>query len=213
MLVDSEPISNAVLAQALTRVGLPTSASSALAEFRGLHMRDVVSRAQERLGGPLPDGWVKSYEDERAEAFRHSLVATPGAADAVATVRAAGIAVCVASQGKREKTELTLGLAGLRELFGADDVFSAYEVPRGKPHPDLFLHAAEAMGVRPEVSVVVEDTTLGVAAAVSAGMRVLGYAAPGGPGSAVDLADAGAEVITDLAEIGACLGLGPRLHG
>ena len=166
-----------------------------------------MSRAQARLGRPLPDGWVKSYEDERAEAFRRSLVATSGAAEAVATVRAAGIAVCVASQGKRDKTELTLGLAGLRELFGADDVFSAYQVPRGKPHPDLFLHAADAMGVGPQHSVVVEDTTVGVAAAVAAGMRVLGYAAPGGPGSADDLADAGAEVITALSQVPERLGL------
>ena len=202
--MDSEPISNAVLAKALTRVGLPTSASAALSEFRGLHMTDVVARAETRLGRRLPAGWVETYERERADAFRRSLVPTPGAAQAVRAVSAAGIAICVASQGRREKTELTLGLTGLRELFGADAVFSAYSVARGKPHPDLFLHAAAAMGARPEGSVVIEDTTVGVSAAVAARMRVFGYAAAG---DADALADAGAEVITALTELPARLGL------
>lgn len=204
--MDSEPISNAVLAQALTRVGLPTSAEAALSEFRGWHMRDVVARSERRLGGPLPEGWDATYERNRAEAFRGSLVATPGAGEVVRAVSAAGIAVCVASQGRPEKTELTLGVAGLRELFGAQAVFSAYSVARGKPYPDLFLHAAAGMGARPEGSVVIEDTTVGVAAAVAAGMRVLGYAAAGG---ADTLAAAGAEVIAALSEIPSRLGLAP----
>ncbi len=207
VLVDSEPISNAVLAQALTRVGLPTSAESALNEFRGLHMRDVVARAEERLGQALPEGWIASYEQERADAFRRSLAPTPGAAEAVRAVSAAGLAVCVASQGRREKTELTLSLTGLRELFGADAVFSAYSVARGKPHPDLFLHAAAAMGARPERCAVIEDTTVGVTAAVAAGMRVLGYAAAGGADA---LAAAGAEVIMALSEVPVRLGLTNR---
>ena len=94
-------------------------------------------------------------------------------------VRDAGIAVCVATQGEPEKTELTLRLTGLRPLFGADALFSAELVPRGKPHPDLFLHACAAMGATPEHCVVVEDSPLGVTAAVAAGMRVIGYAAEG----------------------------------
>lgn len=206
VLVDSEPISNAVLAQALTRVGLPTSAEAAFDEFRGRHMRDVVAATEERLGRALPAGWIESYERDRAEAFRRWLVATPAAAEAVRAVSAAGPAVCVASQGRPEKTELTLGLTGLRDLFGADAVFSAYSVARGKPHPDLFLHAAAAMGARPERCAVIEDTTVGVAAAVAARMRVLGYAAAG---DADALAAAGAEVITALSEVPARLGLAP----
>jgi len=205
VLVDSEPISNAVLAQALTRVGLPTTARAALSEFRGLHMSDVVARAEARLGGPLPEGWVPDYERERANAFRQSLTATPGAAEAVRAVRAAGIAVCVASQGRREKTELTLSLTGLREMFAPDAVFSAYTVQRGKPHPDLFLHAAKVMGVEPSQCVVVEDTTLGVRAASSAGMRALGY---GADSDEAALRQAGAEVFRSLDELSVLLELG-----
>jgi beta-phosphoglucomutase-like phosphatase (HAD superfamily) len=106
--------------------------------------------------------------------------------------------VCVASQGKLEKTRLTLGLTGLRELFGPGALFSAESVPRGKPHPDLFLHAASVMGSSPASSVVVEDTPSGVTAAVSAGMRALGYAADS---DEVALREAGAETFHSLDEL------------
>ena len=91
-------------------------------------------------------------------------------------MKAAGIAVCVASQGKRAKTELTLGLTGLRALFPDHAIFSAYDVPRGKPHPDLFLHAAGEMRSPAGSCVVIEDTTIGIRAALTAGMTAIGLA-------------------------------------
>jgi beta-phosphoglucomutase-like phosphatase (HAD superfamily) len=112
--------------------------------------------------------------------------------------------VCVASQGKLEKTELTLRLTGLRDLFAEDALFSAYSVPRGKPHPDLFLHAAAAMRASPGRCVVVEDTTIGVIAARSAGMRTLAYAADADESA---LRAAGAEILRSLADIPALIGL------
>ncbi len=208
VLVDSEMISNQVLAEALSAAGLQTSPVQALSEYKGRLLADVVDRAQTRLGAQLPDGFVEAYERARTREFRRRLRPVCGAAAAVQAIRGAGIAVCVASQGKLEKTELTLRLTGLRHLFGPDALFSAYSVARGKPHPDLFLHAAAAMGATPDQAVVVEDTTLGVTAAVSAGMRVLGYAADD-PESA--LRDAGAEVIRSLDELPVKLGL-PRLQ-
>lgn len=210
VLVDSEPLSNAVLAEALTRAGLPTTPEQAVAIYKGWHIRDVLEHAQHALGGPLPSGFVPAFEDARAEAFQRELVPVDGAAEAVAAIRAAGITVCVASQGKRSKTELTLGLTGLRSLFGEDAVFSAHSVSRGKPHPDLFLYAARAMGARPERTTVVEDTAVGVTAAVAAGMRVIGYAADSDPDA---LRRAGADVIDTLTELPARLGLdGSRAH-
>ena len=104
----------------------------------------------------------------------------------------------MATQGKPEKTELTLGLTELRSLFGEDAVFSAYSVARGKPHPDLFCHAADTMGTPPERCVVVEDTPIGVRAGVAAKMRVLGYAADS---DAAALAEAGAEPFDSLPEL------------
>lgn len=204
VLVDSEPLSNAVLAGALTQAGLPTTPEQALATYKGLHIRDVLDHAERALGHSLPPEFVPDYEAARAQAFERELVPVPGAAETVAAVRAAGIPVCVASQGKRSKTELTLGLTGLRSLFGEDAVFSAHSVARGKPHPDLFLHAARAMGATPDRATVVEDTVVGVTAAVAAGMRAVGYC---GDSDSEGLRRAGAETIDRLSELPVRLGL------
>ena len=113
-------------------------------------------------------------------------------------MRASG--VCVGSQGGLTKTELTLGLTGLRNLFDDNALFSAYSVPRGKPHPDLFLHAAEVMGATPPETVVVEDSGSGVEAALAAGdahvsvRRQWRPTAPGGRRDVpVDVRPAGAD--------------------
>src|ERR1700689_824098 len=179
VLVDSEVISNSVLARMLSAEGLPTTLAQARRDYQGLLLGEVVLGAEEKLGHELPDGWLDAYERERNDAFRRELESVSGVADAVARVLAAGVAVCVASQGKPEKIRLSLELTGLRDLFPGTALFSAYEVPRGKPHPDLFLHAASEIGAQPVRCVVVEDTPSGVTAAVAAGMRALGYSADG----------------------------------
>jgi HAD superfamily hydrolase (TIGR01509 family) len=86
-----------------------------------------------------------------------------------------GISVCVASSGSHDKMRFTLGMTGLYERF-AGRIHSADEVPRGKPAPDLFLHAARRMNVEPAACAVVEDSQYGVQAARAAGMRAFGYA-------------------------------------
>jgi HAD superfamily hydrolase (TIGR01509 family) len=195
VLVDSEPLSTAVLAGALSAIGLPTSPQEAHDEYRGMLLTDIAERVETRLGSLLPADFWDRFERDRALAFQTSLRPVPGADRAVRAVRAAGIRVCVASQGKPEKTELTLGLTGLRGLFGEHALFSAYSVARGKPHPDLFLHAAGTMGAVTEDCVVVEDTTIGVQAAVAAGMRVIGLARHEDPGPLQNL---GATTIRSL---------------
>jgi HAD superfamily hydrolase (TIGR01509 family) len=205
VLVDSEPISNAVLAASLTTAGLPTSAQEAVREYKGMLLSDVRTRAEQLLGRPLPDGLLDDFERDRERAFRESLQVIPGAREMVQAVQAAGIGACVASQGKLEKTEQTLTLAGLRDLFADRALFSAYQVARGKPHPDLFLHAAATMGAAPERCAVVEDTVIGVTAAVAAGMHVIGYAGDEDP---ANLEAAGAQPVRSLAEVPVVLGLG-----
>jgi HAD superfamily hydrolase (TIGR01509 family) len=177
VLVDSEPISNGVLARMLNEQGLSTTLEQARSEYQGLLLSEVLERAERRLGRGLPQGWLASYERERE------------------AVRAAGVEVCVASQGKLSKTRLSLELTGMRALFAEDALFSAESVPRGKPHPDLFLYAASCMQSGVEDCVVVEDTPLGAAAGVAAGMRVLGYAADSDEQA---LRDAGAQVVGSL---------------
>ncbi len=210
VLVDSEPISNRVLARVLSECGLPTSTEEALSSYKGLILRDVLSLAEARLGRPLPEDFIERFESEREAEFRQGLKPIAGAAAVVRRLQEAGLGVCVATQGKLEKTELTLGITGLRPLFEERALFTAYSVPRGKPHPDLFLHAASTMGTPPERCVVVEDTSIGVRAGVAAKMRVLGYAADG---DALALAEAGAEPFDSMLELPGLLGLKSEAGG
>jgi HAD superfamily hydrolase (TIGR01509 family) len=204
VLVDSESISNDVLAQMLTAEGLPTTLPEARRDYQGLLLTDVVARAEAKLGHPLPPDWLLEYEHERAEAFRRELEPVPGAAETVQRIAAAGIKVCVASQGKLTKTELTLGLTGLRDLFPPDALFSAWLVSRPKPDPELFEHAAATMKAKPSTCVVVEDSPSGITAAVAARMRAIGYTADSDEEA---LRHAGAETIHSLSELTTLLNL------
>lgn len=204
VLVDSEVISNGVLARLLSAEGLPTTLAQARATYQGLLLEEMLQVAQAQLGRALPAGWLERYERERTEAFRRELRPVRGAAEAVAEIAAAGVAVCVASQGKLEKTRLSLALTGLDGLFAPRALFSAHAVARGKPHPDLFLHAASAMGAEPARCVVIEDTPSGVRAGVAAGMRVLGYCADSDQAA---LRAAGAELVASLAQVPGLLGI------
>ncbi len=204
VLVDSETISNGVLARMLSAEGLPTTLAEARRDYQGLLLAEVVLSAEAKLGRALPVGWLARYERERSEEFRRDLEAVPGAADVVARIAAAGVAVCVASQGKLEKTRLSLELTGLRDLFADGALFSAESVPRGKPHPDLFLRAASVMSAEPARCAVVEDTPSGVRAAVAAGMRALGYSADSDEAA---LRGAGAEIVSSLEHVPGLLGL------
>jgi HAD superfamily hydrolase (TIGR01509 family) len=204
VLVDSEVISNAVLAHALSTEGLPTTLQEARRDYQGLLLADVVANAEAKLGRRLREDFLERYERERGEAFRRELRPICGAAEAVKRISTAGLSVCVASQGKLEKTRLSLGLCGMESLFSAEALFSAYSVPRGKPHPDLYLHAATVMGVTPSSCAVVEDSPSGVAAAISAGMRAFGYVADS---DELAIRRAGAEVLRSLEELPRLLGL------
>lgn len=177
VLVDSEVISNRVLADMLSAAGLPTTTTQARRNYQGLLLTEILSRVERTLGCTLPRDWLERYEVERSTAFHRELKPVAGAAETVQQVTAAGIGVCVASQGKLSKTSSSLALTGLDDLFPEGARFSAYSVAHGKPAPDLFLHAAASMGAHPAACVVLEDTPSGVTAAVAAGMRCMGYAA------------------------------------
>jgi len=204
VLVDSEVISNRVLARLLTAAGLPMTLAETRRDYQGLLLDEVVTVTKDRFGHQLPADFLERFQAERAEEFRRELKPVRGAAELVQRIQAAGIPVCVASQGKLAKTRMTLGLTGLDRLIPSDAVFSAYSVPRGKPHPDLFLHAAQQMGADPAGCVVVEDTPLGVTAAVAAGMRVFGFTADSDEAA---LRRAGAEILHSLDQLPALLGL------
>jgi beta-phosphoglucomutase-like phosphatase (HAD superfamily) len=204
VLVDSEPISNGVLARLLSAEGIPTTLAESRRAYQGLMLSEVLAHAEATLGRPLPEGFLETYERERDAAFRRELRPVAGAVEAVERIIGAGVPVCVASQGKLAKTRLTLSVTGLDRFFAEQARFSAYSVARGKPAPDLFLHAAATMGAPPAGCVVVEDTPSGVTAAVAAGMRALAYAADSDERA---LSDAGGEIVRSLGELPRRLGL------
>jgi HAD superfamily hydrolase (TIGR01509 family) len=204
VLVDSETISNEVLAEMLSSDGLPTTLAQSRSRYQGLLLEDIRVRAQDQLGRALPTDWMENYELARGEAFLRSLKPIDGAAAAIEQIRGAGLKACVASQGKFEKIRLSLEITGLAHLFADEEVFSAYMVARGKPHPDLFLHAASRMRAEPAACVVIEDTPSGVQGAVAAGMSVLGYEADS---DAAALRAAGARTFRSLLELPGLLGI------
>jgi beta-phosphoglucomutase-like phosphatase (HAD superfamily) len=205
VLVDSEVISNCVLAEMLTAEGLPTTLAQSRRDYQGMLLADIRSRAEEKLGCALPGDWLVRYESERDAAFRRELEPVAGAVETVSRITTAGIEVCVASQGKLSKTRVSLALTGLDHLFPETARFSAYSVANGKPAPDVFLHAAASMGVAPARCVVVEDTPSGVTAAFSAQMCAVGYAADSDEQA---LRDAGAaEILHSLDQLPRLLNL------
>ncbi len=206
VLVDSEPLSNAALAEALTAHGMPITAQEATDEFMGRSWASCEARVAELFGRPAPAGLQADYEAARDAAFRDGLTAVPGVAAAVDAVEAAGHATCVASSGDHAKMAFTLGMTGLHDRF-AGRIFSATEVERGKPAPDLFLHAADTLGHDPAECVVVEDSPVGVQAARAAGMRVLGYAGRTAPDA---LAAQAHDVFTDMVALPELIGCAPR---
>ena len=198
VLVDSEPLANASLSRALRAQGLDWPVEETMRRLMGRSLKSCVEIVEAELGRKLPDDFLETMQARTYQSFRDApLQAVPGVRDAVTAVQGAGLATCVASSGAPEKMRFTLGLTGLWELFEGR-IFSASEVPRGKPFPDLFLHAAIRMDVQPFACTVVEDSVPGVQAARAAGMRVLAYA--GAPyADRAALRAAGGEVFDDMA--------------
>jgi HAD superfamily hydrolase (TIGR01509 family) len=201
-LVDSEPLSALVFAEALAAEGLAISPAEALAAFRGRRFALCVQMAEAMLGRALPPDFEAMVRDRTAVAFRERLQVIEGAA---ALLSALALPFCVASNAPRAKTELSLSLTGLRGFFG-DRIFSAYDVGSWKPDPGLFLHAAAAIGLDSADCLVVEDSEAGVAAGVAAGMRVVALLPEAASLGRPDWLPPGVPALAGLGEVRAHLG-------
>ncbi|MFF8013853.1 HAD-IA family hydrolase [Streptomyces sp. NPDC007929] len=177
VLVDSEPISNRLLAAYLTELGHPTSYEESVRDYMGSAMHRIHELVLERTGQRLPEDFDDVFHTRVFAAFEQELVAVAGAGEVLEKLAADGVPYCVASSGSHERIRVGHRTTGLDRWFEEGRIFSSQDVGRGKPAPDLFLHAAERMGVAPERCVVVEDSPLGVRAAVAAGMDVYGFTA------------------------------------
>ncbi|MFD7940186.1 HAD family hydrolase [Streptomyces sp. NPDC059755] len=177
VLVDSEPISNRLLAAYLTELGHPTSYEDSIRDYMGSAMHRIHDLVQERTGRLLPAEFDDTFHRRVFAAFERELEPVAGAEDVLAKLAADGVPYCVASSGSHERIRVGHRKTGLDRWFEDARIFSSQDVGKGKPAPDLFLHAARRMGVAPERCVVVEDSPLGVRAAVAAGMDVYGFTA------------------------------------
>ncbi len=171
VLIDSELIALDVLSLMMGECGHPMSVAACQDAFMGLHNADIIRAIEARLGRALPADEGARLRARIIDRFHGELRAVEGVAAALARLDGPR---CVASSSDRARIALTLRLTGLDAFFG-EHIFSGTEVAHGKPAPDLFLHAARAMGVDPSDCVVVEDAVAGVRAGVAAGMPVVGF--------------------------------------
>lgn len=205
VLVDTEAVSNEVMSAVLARHGVQVSVEESRLRFVGRTMESIQSEIEAEIGRPLGADWPERVRTETEAAFDQGVRPIPGAEDAIRAVAGAGLACCVASSGRFSKMRKSLGRAGLLHYFESV-LFSAEQVQRGKPAPDLFLFAAERMGVAPAACIVIEDSVPGVRAGLAAGMRVLAYA--GDPMSVKSgLIETGVSAFVDMADLPRLLGL------
>ena len=171
VLVDSEPISLRLLLSTLAAAGVELTPAEADALFLGRSLATTRAIVARDYGLTVTDAALDAMRRELYDAFRRELQPIPGIA---ATLDALGVPFCVASSSQPERIELSLTVTGLWPRFEGR-VFSSTMVARGKPAPDLFLHAAETLGHAPEACLVVEDSPAGILAAQAAEMRVIAF--------------------------------------
>jgi HAD superfamily hydrolase (TIGR01509 family) len=202
VLVDSERLSLRVDALFLDRLGWPMAEGEIIERFVGRSDADMRAEIEERTGRPIPADVDREFDRLFHETFEAELRPVDGIVEALDEIVTAGVPICVASSGGHAKIRRSLELTGLTGYFG-DRIFSAADVARGKPAPDLFLHAASRMGAAPSRSAVVEDSAFGVDAAVAAGMRAFAYA--GGVTAADRLIRPGVVVFEEMRDLPALL--------
>ena len=218
VLVDSEILSAQVFSECLAeRYGIHVSPYYSLESYRGKSVPDCISMITAELTEKL--NWQdipQAERDERGRAFwRHvqlqtlvacddRLFAVEGVEAVLKQLKVRGVPFCVASNGKHEKMAVTLVKTNLMSYVDGN-IFSFEDVARGKPAPDLFLHAAKTMNVPAGQAIVVEDSLTGIMAAKAAGMRVLAYCPPdheGKPNSLVpQMTELGAECFFHMDEL------------
>ena len=195
VLVDSETVSCRAHADMLTRHGYPITADQVLDRFLGVSDREARLAIEAELGRALPADFETLMKQAALDSYKDELRPIPHMVETIATIQ---LPKCVASSGTPEKVRHGLACAGLYDLL-APHIFSAVQVERGKPAPDLFLFAAERMKAPPARCVVIEDSVPGITGALAAGMTVLGF--HGGshcrPGYADRLRAAGAAAVFD----------------
>lgn len=203
VIVDSEPITDRVIAANLARHGLRLSLAEVSTLFLGGTIGGVAETVRAR-GIALPEDWVAQIYEEIFAHLAKGTPLIPGIERVLDALDAAGIPYAIGSNGPHAKMDVTLGQHPALRARLQNRIFSREDVMRPKPAPDLYLHAARALGALPETCVVIEDSATGIRAARAAGMRTFGYAADG---DGMALAAEGAKVFRRMEDLAALLGL------
>ena len=194
VLVDSELLANAALAELMTSLGHHMTTEQAVKVFSGLRLEDVLASAEALLSFPIPADLGAAAGQRLLERFRRELRPVKGVREALKVLP---YQRCVASSSALERLLLSLEVTDLAGQFG-ERVFSADRVEHGKPAPDLYLLASRSLGVPPADCIVIEDSMLGIRAAAAAGMKSVGFA--GASHATAELAQqlkmAGATIVT-----------------
>jgi HAD superfamily hydrolase (TIGR01509 family) len=174
VLVDSERVANEVFARVLDEVcGLKFTLDDMFDTFVGHSRTQCLQKIEDMIGEPPPPELDLRYQRDINDALERTVQPIDGIE---AVLESLSLPYCVASSGSHDKMNMTLGKTELMHFFDGN-IFSTSEVERGKPHPDIYLHAARSMGIDdPARCVVVEDSPIGVTGAVAAGMQVFGFA-------------------------------------
>jgi HAD superfamily hydrolase (TIGR01509 family) len=194
-------LSNTVLAEIVSELGVPTTVDDAYRTFMGKRLSEVIEAIERVIGRKLPADFADAYQVRTFDAFRARLKPVNGAPEFLKTWRETP--QCIASSSSPERLALSLEVLNMTPLFEGR-VFSASNVARGKPYPDIFLHAAERLGVKPADCIVIEDSVGGVTAGRAAGATVIGLTAAGHiqAGHDARLRQAGADhVVASFAEL------------
>jgi HAD superfamily hydrolase (TIGR01509 family) len=201
VLADSEVLSNSVLAEIVTELGVPTSLNDSYRTFMGKRLKEVIEAIEVVIGRKLPPDFADAYQLRTFDAFRAHLEPVAGAREFLEAW--CEVPCCIASSSSPERLALSLEVLKMTPHF-EERVFSASNVARGKPHPDIFLHAAEQLGIHPGDCIVIEDSLSGVTAGRAAGATVIGLTAASHvqPGHDARLRRAGADhVVPSFAEL------------
>lgn len=202
VLVDSERLNVDLDVRAIGELGWPITREEVITRHVGLSEADATADIESVIGRPIPPEWVARWRGLYQAAYDTELEAVPGVGAAIEALVADGWTVCVATSGSRDGTWRKLTRCGLDACFTDASIFTAADVARGKPAPDLFMWAAARMGVAPDRCVVVEDSPHGVAASRAARMPCVGFA--GSVTSWEQLADADV-IIDDMAGLVAAI--------
>lgn len=170
-LVDSEYLSHKAMEIQLREIGIEDSASRMMEEHRGGKLAGIILSLEHKHDVQLDKLFTQGYRECVADLFHKELQEIDGVTEVLSKIEQS---ICIASGGPLAKIELSLKLTNLKRFF-SDNIFSSYEVNSWKPDPDLFLHTANAMNVSPEHCIVVEDSPIGVEAALSANMTAVFY--------------------------------------